>query len=163
MAQNMKVETDFTPQDFIEDSSARTKSFYAKGEDVGVSMDLIREMLAGSRGNNCRLCLHQGATDGFHQMLILEYRGKSFPAHRHPTKSEGYHLVEGEMALLLYKDTGDTDRVIHLTPGSPIARVGPNTFHELKIVSPYAIYHETKPGPFERENDKIMAPWVEQP
>jgi cupin fold WbuC family metalloprotein len=151
----VKIETDFE-----EDPNAKSKSYYAKDEDLGVSLELIDQLIANSRGKNARLCLHQGSDDGFHQMLILEYRGNSFPAHRHPAKSEGYHLIEGEMALHLFDEAGTLTRVIHLTEGSPIARVGPKTYHCLKIVSPYAVYHETKPGPFLRGNDKEMAPWV---
>lgn len=150
----MKIETHF-----VEDPTAKTKSFYAKGEDLGVSLDLVDQLLRGSNGQNARLCLHQGAEDSFHQMLILEYWGKSFPAHRHPNKSEGYHLIEGQMDLVLYTNSGDVSQVIKLNERNPIARVGPNTFHKLVVLSPYAIYHETKPGPFDRSNDKVMALW----
>lgn len=151
----MKIETDF-----LEDPNARTKSYYAKEENLGVTLELIEQLVAGARGENARLCLHRGSGDGFHQMLILEHYGKSFPAHRHPNKSEGYHLIEGLMDLVLYTDNGNIERVIKLSPSSPIARVGPGTFHKLVVLSPYAVYHETKPGPFIRENDKVMAPWL---
>lgn len=151
----MKIETDF-----VEDQNAKTKSYYAKDEDLGVTLELIDQLVVGSRGQNARICLHRGSEDGFHQMLILEYRGKSFPVHRHPKKSEGYHLIEGEMTLQLFDSAGNIAKVIHLTPDAPIARVGPNTFHRLVVVSPYAIYHETKPGPFLRDSDKEIPPWA---
>jgi cupin fold WbuC family metalloprotein len=144
--------------DFKPDPDAKSTSYYAQEDDLGVTMDLIEQLIA--HGQNSRLCLHRGAEDGFHQMLILEYQGKSFPAHCHPNKSEGYHIIEGEMDLVLYTASGVEYRRITMTPDAPIARVGPNTFHKLSIISPYAVYHETKPGPFLRDSDKIIPEWA---
>jgi len=149
---------------FTQDQHARTLAWYARGENVSVTDDMIHELceISMAAGKvNARLCLHQGAEDGFHQMLILEWRGKSFPAHRHPAKSEGYHLMRGAMYLHLYDDNGmEYPEGIRISMESPIARVGPNTFHGLEVITPYAIYLESKPGPFIRDTDKIMAPWL---
>lgn len=146
----MKIETDF-----VEDKTARTKAYYAKDESLGLSLTTIESLK-----QNVRLCLHRGAEDTFHQMLILEFRGKHFPAHRHPVKSEGYQIIEGEALLRLYDDQGNVTSMIPLNADNPIARVGPNAFHDLRAVTPYAIYLESKPGPFDRATDKVMAAWL---
>jgi cupin fold WbuC family metalloprotein len=146
----VKIETDFK-----EDKTARSKAYYAKHENVGITLELIDALK-----QNARLCLHREAGDSFHQMLILEFAGKEFPPHRHPTKSEGYHILEGEMDLVLYDETGNPTQRFSINAKSPIARVGPSTFHSLIVKSPFAIYLESKPGPFNRETDKIMAPWL---
>lgn len=145
---------------FREDTQARSKSFYALDDSLCITAAMIRELIAQSEGKNVRLCLHRGPNDSFHQMLILEYRGKSFPAHRHPVKSEGYQIIRGQMDLYLYDDHGKIERKIFLNTTCPIARIGPQTFHALNVVTDYAIYLESKPGPFVREDDKVMAPWT---
>lgn len=148
----MKIETFFQ-----EDKTARTRSWYAKAENIGITTDLIDELK-----QNARLCLHRGAEDLFHQMLILEFAGREFPPHRHPAKAEGYQLIEGEMDLVLYDEKGDPTERFALNAKQPIARVGPNTFHGLIVRSQYAVYLESKPGPFDRSNDKVMAPWLKK-
>ena len=145
------------------DPTARTISFYATQENVAVSERMISQLLGVSiehENANVRACLHCDAGDVFHQMLILEWMGNSFPAHRHPAKSEGYHLMHGRMDVILYNEDGSERERFEMNVENPIARVGPQTFHALEIRSPYAIYLESKPGPFLRDTDKIMAPWL---
>jgi cupin fold WbuC family metalloprotein len=153
-------------EQFRRDPAAKSIAFYSSGENVAVTDKLIEQLFGVSveAGHaNARICLHQSAEDTFHQMLILEWRGKSFPAHRHPTKSEGYHVLHGRMDVLLYAEDGVLRRRYELSVENPIARVGPQTFHALEIVSTYALYLESKSGPFVRESDKIMAPWIGAP
>lgn len=148
---------------FSQDPNARSLSFYATGGTVVVGRELLREMYAEScsRGSaNLRVCLHPSADHSFHQMVILEWRGRSFPAHRHPTKSESYHLLSGEMDVLIYDTDGTVRSRTRLDKDNPIMRVGPEDFHGIEVVSEHVIYHEVKPGPFVRASDKEMAPWL---
>jgi hypothetical protein len=41
-----------------------------------------------------------------------------------------------------------------------ICRIGKQTIHTLFPLTGYAIYHESKPGPFLGENDSIVLPWA---
>lgn len=148
------------PTEWIEDKHARTQSFYSRNENVFVSIKEINSLLRESKGKNVRLCLHADADDKFHQMLIIEYKGASFPAHRHPKKSEGYHVVAGVMRLSLFDLAGKVEREVVLSVDNPIARIGPATYHDVQAMTQYVVYLESKPGPFVRATDKVMAPWL---
>ena len=151
-------------EQFRKDPAAKSLSYFAAAENVAIDERTIDQLMGAAMeaNGNARICLHQSAEDGFHQMLIIEWRGRSFPAHRHPAKSEGYHLIRGRMDLILYAEDGTERRRYGLGPEFPIARVGPGTFHALEVISPYAVYLESKPGPFVRDTDKVMAPWLDR-
>lgn len=154
----MKIE-----KNFVEDKNARSKAFYAMSKSLCVDSEMLDELYRWSielGKANIRLCLHPGSSDAFHQMVILEWKGQSFPAHRHPTKCESYHMIRGSMDVLIFEPNGGLRSKTRIDEDSPIMRIGPDDFHCVELVSSFAIYHEVKPGPFVRETDKVMAAWL---
>jgi cupin fold WbuC family metalloprotein len=109
-----------------------------------------------------RLCAHPGPDDRLHEMLIVLDRGTYIRPHRHGAKSESFHVIEGELDVVLFHDDGGVRDVVRMGPyGSGRAffyRLMEPCYHAVLINSPYALFHETTNGPFDRA-DVDFAPW----
>ena len=94
-------------------------------------------------------------------MIIAMKNNTYVYPHKH-TKSESYHIIDGKMLLVYFKNNGEIDRFVKLSvEDTLIARVDPGQYHGIIVLSKYAIFHETRIGPFERENDSMFASWIE--
>jgi cupin fold WbuC family metalloprotein len=109
-----------------------------------------------------RLCAHPDARDRLHEMLIVLDRETYIRPHRHAGKSESFHIIEGELDVVIFHDDGSVREVVRMGPfGSGRAfyyRLMENCFHTVLICSPFALFHETTNGPFNR-SDTEFAPW----
>lgn len=109
-----------------------------------------------------RLCAHPGPDDRLHEMLIVLERGTYIRPHRHGAKSESFHIIEGELDVVIFHDDGSIRDVVRMGPfGSGRAfyyRVMESCYHSVLINTPYALFHETTNGPFNR-GDTEFAPW----
>ncbi len=79
--------------------------------------------------------------------------------HKHPGKSEAFHIVEGEVDIVVFKDDGEIDQVVPLgRPGggrSFYYRMSKPFFHTLIIRSDLLIVHEITNGPFRPQGTDI--------
>ena len=95
-------------------------------------------------------------------MLIVAKRGEPIRAHKHLTKEETYHMIEGRMLIDFYDDAGRSKGRLTLgAPGSGLPflfRVRPNTFHTTVPETEFAVFHESRPGPFDG-GDSVFADW----
>ncbi|MDB5306308.1 MAG: hypothetical protein JWO38_510 [Gemmataceae bacterium] len=109
-----------------------------------------------------RLCAHPGPDDRLHEMLIVLDQGTYIRPHRHPGKSESFHVVKGELDVVIFHDDGTVRELIRMGPyGSGRAfyyRLMEPSFHSVLINSPYALFHETTNGPF-HQGEAEFAPW----
>lgn len=142
----------------------KTLSFFATDPTQIVDRAVIEELLAESRARgrcNARVCLHDSPEAAFHQMIILEWEDSYFPPHRHPTKGESIHIIQGQLAMVTFDQAGDVQISTVLGHnGEIICRVGPGDWHFTCPLTDYVIYHEIKPGPFRGEADREFAPWA---
>jgi cupin fold WbuC family metalloprotein len=110
-----------------------------------------------------RLCAHRSIDDPVHEMLIVHTNETYVRPHKHLSKSESFHVVEGEVDVVIFDDLGRVADVIEMAPfhsGRPFFyRIADPLFHTLLIRSPVLVFHETTTGPFRRE-DTVMAPWA---
>ena len=110
-----------------------------------------------------RLCLHKSPDDLLHEMLIVFHRDTLIRPHRHIRKSESYHIIFGELDIILYSDDGRPTRVVSMGPlasgKSNVYRLGAPVWHSVIIRSEYAAIHEVTNGPF-RAEDCEFAPWA---
>ncbi|WP_319585142.1 WbuC family cupin fold metalloprotein [uncultured Pseudodesulfovibrio sp.] len=143
--------------------------YYADETDVVVAgpevIDFLKAEAARQPRRRCRLCLHDGVENTLHEMLIVHEKHTFVPPHKHLGKSESFHVVEGDMAVLLFDDQGGLERVIRLSaPGGEHAfcyRLGAQKFHSLIPLSDWVVFHEVANGPFNRD-DMIFADWAPQ-
>jgi len=110
-----------------------------------------------------RLCLHHDPNDPLHEMIIVFHCDTLVRPHRHRGKSESFHLIFGEIDILLFDDNGRPTRVIQLgerhTSKSQVYRLSGALWHSVVVRSEYAAIHEVTNGPF-REEEGDFASWA---
>lgn len=110
-----------------------------------------------------RLCAHHAVDDRLHEMFIVHTRDTYVRPHKHLDKSESFHVIEGDVDVVLFDDGGRVTDVIAMGPfssGRPFFyRVASPLFHTLLIRSDVLVFHETTTGPFRRA-DTVFAPWA---
>lgn len=146
-----------------QDLKARTLSFQFRGDVADVDRELIDELIAVSDRagqKNARICLHSGPEATFHDMVTLEYATGYARPHRHVDKGETVHIIEGQTLFVVFDDQGKvTNHALLGDRATLVFRVGVGQWHAVIPVTPYAIYHESKLGPF-LANDSIYPAWA---
>jgi glucose-6-phosphate isomerase len=111
-----------------------------------------------------RLCLHRNTDHPVQEMVIVCDRGTYFRPHRHPQiKGESLHMIEGELTVFFFDDTGNVTRTVDL--GAPNTgktfyyRQDGDIWHLHVPRTDRVVFHETRTGPFNRELDNEYAPW----
>ena len=109
-----------------------------------------------------RLCLHSSPDDPLHEMIIVFHRDTVIRPHRHRAKTESYHIIFGELDIVLFDENGCPTRVISmgdLASGKTLVyRMNSPVWHSVIIRSEYAAIHEVTNGPFRAEESEF-APW----
>jgi cupin fold WbuC family metalloprotein len=110
-----------------------------------------------------RLCAHGGVADRLHEMLIVHTSDTYVRPHKHIGKSESFHVIEGEVDVVVFDDEGGVSEVIQMgtvASGRPFFyRIATPLYHTLLIRSAELVFHETTNGPFSRA-DLVFAPWA---
>ena len=153
------------PDLFWVDDGTRSIAYFCKNRPIFVDHRLIGDLkeVANSQGNNknVRLCLHESPDDAFHEMIILERKQGYYRPHKHSSKGESYHIIEGRMAAFVFDEDGMVTESYLLDDNNPsIYRIDKNIFHSIMPLTEWVIYHEAKPGPFLGEGDSIFAKWA---
>jgi cupin fold WbuC family metalloprotein len=130
---------------------------------------LLDELLQRARRSSRRraiLCLHDGDWEHAHRMLNALTVGTYVRPHRHEDmhKGEGFILLRGKLALLIFTDPGEIDfeqsRV--LSAGGCLGMdIPPGFWHSLVALEDAVIY-EVKGQPaggYVQAQDKDFAPW----
>lgn len=148
------------------DNSGKSEAFYAQGPLKTVGPDAVaalKERLKDKPGGQVRVCLHESpAANGSQDMLIVLGAAHHSKTHKHLNKEETYHIVEGRLRLELYDAQGKKTSTLTLgAPGSGLpfmARIPRDTWHATFPEGGFAVFHESRPGPFE-PGDNQYAPW----
>jgi cupin fold WbuC family metalloprotein len=139
--------------------------FYAQGPIVEVCHDDIsklKELATRVPRRRSRLCAHKSTNDNIHEMLIVHEKDIYVRPHKHLVKGESFHIIDGEVDVVLFDDSGKVTHVItlgayHLNM-SFYYRLDDPVYHTVLIRSDVAVFHETTAGPFRRE-DTVFAEW----
>jgi cupin fold WbuC family metalloprotein len=140
---------------------------YAAAEPIvtltRADVERLKGLAAATKRRRVRLCSHHATEDALHEMLIVLDSNTYIRPHRHPNKSESFHVVEGALSVLLFSDGGEVQRIIRLgdyTSGRPFFyRLAAPVYHTVLVETASAVFHETTNGPFDRaETD--FAPWA---
>ena len=144
---------------------------FAQSDVVAVGRDwldrLKRDALAAPR-RRARLCLHADHDDAVQEMVIAFCRGSWVRPHRHVGRCESLHVIEGELAVLLFDDAGGVERRIDLCGGGTsngaqssrpfMYRLSTPAWHTVVPCSDFVVVHEVTQGPFIAGDDGF-APW----
>jgi cupin fold WbuC family metalloprotein len=129
------------------------------GEDIAF---LKRQAQANAR-KRARICAHKTNDDTLHEMLIAISAASYIRPHKHIGKSESFHIVEGEVDVAVFDESGALVDVIELGAiGSGrkfFYRLSESAFHTLLIRSEFLVLHEVTNGPFDRDRT-VQAPFA---
>ncbi len=125
--------------------------------------DVVR--LKGEAENNARrrirLCAHHSVDDRLHEMLIVHTNDTYVRPHKHLDKSESFHVIEGEVDVVVFDEAGSVTEVMPMgtfASGRPFFyRIAAPLFHTLLIRSEVLVFHETTNGPFRRGGHRLRA------
>ena len=96
-------------------------------------------------------------------MIIAAAGDCLFAPHRHPGKSELFHMIEGRLAVILFFDGGEPRQSLLLSaPGQGTSicyRLATPAFHTILPLDDVVVFHEITNGPF-RAGDAEIADWA---
>ena len=105
-----------------------------------------------SARKRARICAHRSNDDSLHEMIIALASRSYIRPHRHVSKSESFHIVEGQVDVAVFDDAGTIVDVIQMgAPGSGRCfyyRLSDSAFHTLIIHTDFLVIHEVTNGPF---------------
>lgn len=132
--------------------------FLAEGpiSSIGQSeLNTLKAAVKASVKRRARINAHPDAEDALHEMIIAIDPASYIRPHKHPGKSEAFHIIEGEVDIIVFSDEGAIERIVPLgPPGSRrpfYYRMSTPFFHTLIIRSGILIVHEITNGPFRPE------------
>jgi|TARA_Y100000310_G_scaffold338360_1_gene427773 cupin fold WbuC family metalloprotein len=125
-------------------------------------IDFLKKQMDKSNRKRARICAHTSIGDSLHEMLIAISSKSYIHPHKHQQKVESYHVIEGDLDVVMFDDIGNILDVIELGCNSKsnsfFFRFTDSVFHTLHIKGDYAVLHEVTNGPFIPENT-ILAPF----
>ena len=143
--------------------NAKSLTYCYSDENTQFNDDLLLEFRKILKVEHTfRLLLHTSAQDTLHNMIIAMDNAKFVYPHKHE-KSESYHIIEGSLLLVYFKENGEISKFIVLSKKDTIiSRVDRNQYHAIIALSDYAIFHEIRTGPFKTATDSFFAPWIDE-
>ncbi|ARJ66505.1 hypothetical protein WV31_12915 [Magnetospirillum sp. ME-1] len=122
----------------------------------------LKELAMENPRKRVRLCAHADTSDILHEMLIVHAKGAYVRPHRHPGKSESFHLIEGSLSVFILDEDGVVTERIDMAADDPAKpffyRLSQPLYHTVVPTSDLVVFHETTNGPFHRE-ETIFGPW----
>ena len=110
-----------------------------------------------------RICAHKSNSDPLHEMLIAISSDSYIHPHRHINKSESFHILDGEVDVVVFDNDGNIEDVIQLgAKGSGrnfYYRLSESAFHTLLIRPDVLVVHEVTNGPFATDGT-VLAPFA---
>lgn len=109
------------------------------------------------------LNLHDDYADPCQRLFNAMEPGTYIRPHRHlhPPKPECFMAIRGKLALVVFTDQGQVERVVPFGEGCDVVTIDlpPAVWHTLIPLEPGSIFFETKPGPYIPLSDKDFASW----
>jgi len=122
----------------------------------------LKTRAMNSPRRRARICAHKANSDAVHEMLIAAGKGCYIRPHKHLAKSESFHVLEGELEVVIFDEAGQVTKTIALggydSGAGFFYRCDIPEFHTVLVRSEVAVFHETTRGPF-NPDDNVLAPW----
>lgn len=146
---------------FSRDADALTASYFATDATSFVDREDIEDVkrLAVAESGPARYSLHASPVSSLHSMVILQPFGTYAQPRKHLTKAKLFHIVDGEMVVVIFEDNGTVRAAHHLAADKIlVVHVEPDCYHTNLALTPQVVYHEVITGPFERGSaDRVFA------
>lgn len=118
-------------------------------------IEFLRREVAGNAKGRVRINLHPENADTLHEMFIAIRPDSYIRPHKHPNKSEAFHIVYGEVDIVVFEDDGSIREIVALAAGGGekafYYRMSQPYFHTLLIKSDILVVHEITNGPFVKD------------
>ena len=131
--------------------------FRTEGSIVALSDASVQQLTAAlpqSPQGRVRICAHSSPEDRVHEMIIVLAKGSYIRPHRHHGKSESFHLIEGELDIVIFDVQGVPSEIVRMGPygnGSGrqfYYRMNAALYHTVIVRTESTVFHETTTGPF---------------
>lgn len=126
-------------------------------------IEWLKAQAAKNTRERVRLCTHLDTNDAVHEMLIVHTKGTYVRPHKHPGKTESFHLIEGSLDIVIFHDSGEIMEHIQMgdfTTGNRFFwRLSSSFYHTVIPRSDTVVFHETTSGPFDPATSKLDASW----
>lgn len=139
--------------------------FYSSGGIVNVrkaEINQLKQFAREASRRRSRLCTHEDTSSLLHEMLIVQEKDIYIRSHKHVGKSESFHVIEGEVNIVIFDDEGRILDVIEMGDYASgkvfYYRLSEPLFHTVLVKSDVVVFHETTSGPFRLE-DTVFAEW----
>ena len=113
----------------------------------------LKQEAAQAPRRRARLCLHMSEEDSIQEMLIVFCRDALVKPHRTLNKSESFHVVEGELRMLMFDDEGRVLQKFDMGPAGSgkvfMSRLSSSPWYTYLPRSEFVVIHEISRGPFE--------------
>jgi cupin fold WbuC family metalloprotein len=123
----------------------------------------LKQAALGNPRQRIRLCGHRDVNSTLHEMLIVHTKSTYVRPHKHLSRSESFHVVEGVADIVVFDDSGEVAAVVPMGDYASgrkfFYRLSDPFFHTLLIASEFFVFHETTGGPFVR-TESVFAPWA---
>ena len=125
-------------------------------------IEFLKQQSSLNERQRIRLCTHKDVDDKLHEMFIVHGKDAYIRPHKHLHKSESVHVIEGEVDVVVFDDSGGIAQIIRMGEYSTgrhfYFRIAEPRYHTLLIHSDILVFHETTTGPF-NYSDTIFADW----
>jgi cupin fold WbuC family metalloprotein len=140
-------------------------TFFADQDIVEIDLDRIKMLKEAAENDplkRARLCLHKSHNDRVQEMVIALCGSSYVRPHRHTDKSEAFHIIEGELAVILFDNAGSITQIIRMGQAHGhytfMYRLNDNIWHTVVPLSETVVFHESASGPFV-EGEGEFAEW----
>jgi len=118
------------------------------------AIDFVKRQALNNARGRARICAHKSTSDTLHEMIIAIRADSYIRPHRHPNKVESFHLIEGDVDVIILSDAGDIEDIVRLGKNKNFYyRLNVPHYHTLLIQSPVVVVHEITNGPFEAKSN----------
>jgi len=139
--------------------------FYAQDAVITIGakeINFLKDAAKTSNRQRSRICTHSGPNDLIHEMFIGITSKSYIRPHKHLTKIESFYVIEGEVDVVMFDDSGNVVAITELAePGgekNSYFKMTENLFHTLVLRSECLILHEVTNGPF-ISDESLLAPF----
>lgn len=143
-----------------------TEVFRECGSIVEIGPDWLTRLKTSaveSPLGRCRVCVHVDDAAMVQEMILAMRQDVLFRPHRHPGKTESFHMIEGALDIVVFDERGSPIRAVQLAAaggGKPFYyRLNEALYHAILPRTPLVVFHETTTGPFSKD-DAQFAEWA---
>ena len=140
--------------------------YYTNGGIVEINrddMNLLKQKAEINQRKRIRFCAHRGIDHPLHEMFIIHHKGVYVRPHQHFNKTESFHVIHGDVDIILFKNDGSIMQVLQMgsyrSGKTFFCRLPEKCFHTMMVNSDNLMIQEITGGPFVREQT-AFASWA---